>query len=233
MFDYGEACPVSKAASILCERWTLQIVREMLMGASRFSELQQFLPKMSPTLLNSRLKSLEQLGILIKTKTPEKRTYQYFLTPTGQALQGVIGEMGKWGMAWAFESIKPEELNAANIVRDFAVGLRTDNIPSPNFTAQINVLVEGESLQHFIMLRDGKTQTCDEATGYDVDVYLTASLETLGKIWFGHTSLANALESKLLKVAGHQYYVNNLSKWLGLSQFNCNASHTRSKTNTA
>ena len=40
MYDYGEACPISKATSVLCERWTVQIIREMLLGAKRFSELQ-------------------------------------------------------------------------------------------------------------------------------------------------------------------------------------------------
>ena len=64
MYDYEEVCPVSRAASILCERWTLQIVREMLFGASRFSDLQKYLPKLSPTLLNTRLKTLEQQGIV-------------------------------------------------------------------------------------------------------------------------------------------------------------------------
>ncbi|MAA61079.1 MAG: transcriptional regulator, partial [Pseudomonadales bacterium] len=77
MYDYEEVCPVSRAASILCERWTLQIVREMLFGASRFSDLQKYLPKLSPTLLNTRLKTLEQQGIVIRTRIAEKRGYEY------------------------------------------------------------------------------------------------------------------------------------------------------------
>ena len=60
MYDYAEACPISKAASVLCERWTLQIIREMFMGATRFSEFQRYLPRMSPTLLSKRLKELEE-----------------------------------------------------------------------------------------------------------------------------------------------------------------------------
>ena len=71
MFDYAEACPISKAASLLCERWTLQIIREMLMGATRFSEFQKYLPKMSPTLLNSRLRSLEAHGLIVRKRIPE------------------------------------------------------------------------------------------------------------------------------------------------------------------
>jgi len=73
MYDYEEACPVSRAASVLCERWTLQIIREMLMGATRFSEFRQYLPRMSPTLLNTRLKSLEEAGIIARGKSPRKR----------------------------------------------------------------------------------------------------------------------------------------------------------------
>jgi len=56
MFDYGEACPVSMATSVLCERWTLQIIRELFLGATRYSEIQKFIPNISPSLLKTRLR---------------------------------------------------------------------------------------------------------------------------------------------------------------------------------
>jgi DNA-binding HxlR family transcriptional regulator len=50
-FDYGEACPVSMAASVLAERWTLQIIREMFLGSTKYSQFQKYMPNISPTLL--------------------------------------------------------------------------------------------------------------------------------------------------------------------------------------
>ena len=66
MFDYGEFCPISLATSVLCERWTLQIVREMMLGAERFSEFQAHMPRLSPSLLKTRLRFLEEQGVLIR-----------------------------------------------------------------------------------------------------------------------------------------------------------------------
>ena len=72
MYDYGEACPISRASRVLCERWTLQIVREMMLGATRFSEFQRYLPRISPSLLSKRLTELERAGLVEKVKKHSK-----------------------------------------------------------------------------------------------------------------------------------------------------------------
>lgn len=219
MYDYEEACPLSKAASVLGERWTMQIVREMLFGATRFNELQQYLPRMSPTLLNNRLKSLESAGIIVRKKIPEKRGYEYHLTPCGVALRPVLQEIGKWGMQWVFDNLDPEQLNMATIVRDFAAVLNTHELPTGTTTIQFNIGGEGEKVRKYVMVRDGVTQVCDDNVGTDVDVYLTATLHTLGRIWFGEISVIDACRTGELKAVGDRYLVNRLSKWLGTSQF--------------
>lgn len=218
MYDYEEACPISKAASVLCERWTLQIIREMLLGATRFSEFQKYLPKMSPTLLNSRLKNLEKQGIILRKRTPEKKGYEYRLTPAGQALQPVLMEFGKWGMNWAFASMDEKELNASAIVRDFAVALDTNQLPSGDTNIQFNISAE-EELKKFILVRNGCAQVCDENIGNEVDVYLTSTLSTLGNIWYGKLPIATALDTGQLKVVGASYLTSTISKWLHVSQF--------------
>lgn len=128
--EYEEACPIMAASSVLSERWTLQIVREMFMGASRFSDFETYLPRMSPTLLSKRLRSLEELGIILKKPLPGKKGYEYRLTPQGQALRPVLVELGRWGMRWVFDSMEQYELDAAVMVRDFAVAIKTEELPS-------------------------------------------------------------------------------------------------------
>ena len=59
MYDYNEACPISMAASVLCERWTLQIIREMFFGSTKYSEIQKVIPNISPSFLRNRLRSLK------------------------------------------------------------------------------------------------------------------------------------------------------------------------------
>jgi len=224
MYDYAEACPISKAASVLCERWTLQIIREMFMGATRFSEFQKYLPRMSPTLLNSRLQMLEAQGIILRKRVPEKKGFEYQLTPAGNALKPVLGELGKWGMSWVFDSMEGDQLNIAVIVRDFAFALDTQQLPSGQSVIQFNVQSESEAARKFIMVRDGAAQSCDDNLGSEVDVYLSADLKILYQIWYGEVGVTAACEKKLLKVVGPPVYTNSITKWLRTSQF---AQHNR------
>lgn len=223
MYDYQEACPVSKATSLLCERWTLQIIREMLLGATRFSEFRQYLPRMSPTLLNSRLKLLESNGLIVRKKIAEKKNFAYQLSPSGRALQPVINELGKWGMRFAWESMRKDEMNASVLIRDFAVSIDYDALPDGEFMLQFNVEDDDSMNKRFVLVSKGHAQVCDENIREDVDLYLTASVETYAKIWYGELSIGHAREQDLLKVVGLAYLEKNLSRWLGTSQFStCN-----------
>lgn len=224
MYDYAEACPISKAASVLCERWTLQIIREMFMGATRFSEFQKYLPRMSPTLLNSRLQTLEAQGIILRKRVPEKKGFEYQLTPAGNALKPVLGELGKWGMNWVFDSMEGDQLNIAVIVRDFAFAMDTQQLPSGQSVIQFNVQSESEAARKFIMVREGAAQSCDDNLGSEVDVYLSADLKILYQIWYGEVGVTAACEKKLLKVVGPPVYTSSINKWLRTSQF---AQHNR------
>lgn len=218
-FDYGEACPISRATAVLCERWTLQLIREMFLGASRFSEFQTYLPKISPSLLKARLRMLEAEGLVIRKRIPEKQGYQYLLTPAGLSLQPVLGELGKWGMQWAFESMGEDELNVSTIVRDFAHALDVTQLPAGSTVVQFCVSDADGMSSKFVLVRDGAVQVCDENLGHDVDVYISASLKLLYEIWYGETSIAAARESGGLKVTGHSSYTQNLGRWLRTSQF--------------
>jgi len=219
MYDFEEACPVSKASSVLCERWTLQILREMFMGATRFSEFQKFIPKLSPTLLNTRLRTLEDQGLLIKRRIPEKRGYEYQLTPSGRAVKPIVREMGRWGMRWQFESMDEDQLNASAIVRDFAVALKTEHLPSGDLTLQFNVEVDDEVSKKFVMRRNDVVQVCDENLGHEVDLFITADLGTLGHLWYGDISAEQARACGRLKVVGRSDLDRTLPRWLGTSQF--------------
>jgi DNA-binding HxlR family transcriptional regulator len=218
-FDYGEACPISRATSVLCERWTLQLIREMFMGASRFSEFQTYLPKISPSLLNTRLRTLEAEGLVIRKRIPEKRGYEYLLTPAGLSLQPVLSELGKWGMHWAFDSMDDEDLNVSTIVRDFAFALDPTQLPAGETTIQFTVSTVEETTSKFILVRDGHVQVCHENLGHEVDVYVSATLKELYEVWFGEMSVAAARDCGKLKVTGIPAYTKSLGKWLRTSQF--------------
>ena len=109
--NYGQFCPVSKAAEVLGEKWTLLIVRELLMGGSRFNTLQRGLSSISPTMLTKRLHELVEHGLVMKKKIPGQKGYEYFLTESGKELYPVLEQLGIWGMRWAREGMPDSDLD--------------------------------------------------------------------------------------------------------------------------
>src|SRR5258707_31702 len=84
--SYKQFCPVAMAAEILCTRWTLVLVRELIAGSTRFNDLRRGVPRMSPALLSQRLKELEAAGVVIRTPSPDQ-AHDYRLTQAGRALE--------------------------------------------------------------------------------------------------------------------------------------------------
>ena len=74
---YGQFCPISKAAEVLGDKWSLLIVRELLMGGNRFNVLQRGLGSISPTILTKRLNELVDQGVVIKKKIQGKKGFEY------------------------------------------------------------------------------------------------------------------------------------------------------------
>lgn len=219
MFDYGEACPISKATTILGERWTLQILREMMLGVTRFSEFQRYLPRISPSLLNTRLKSLEQHGIIIRKTVAGQKSAEYLLTPAGKSLRPLLIELGKWGMEWAFDSLLEEELHALSILRDIAVHLNADLLPAGDCIMQFTIRdLEDNPVLYLFMSKD-RTQVCDEKPGLDVDIYINTDQRTLTELWYGKTSVRAAQQRDKLQVLGNTAYTKSISKWFPVSRF--------------
>ncbi len=79
--SYQQFCPVAMAAEILCKRWTVLVLREMVCGSTRFNDLRRGVPRMSPALLSQRLKELEAAGII--TRARERRGGGIRLSPDG------------------------------------------------------------------------------------------------------------------------------------------------------
>lgn len=96
--SYGQDCPIARALDVVGERWTLLIVRELLLGPKRFKDLLGRLPAMGTTRLSERLKALESRGIVVKRTLPPPGDVQaYVLTPYGERLRPVVSLLGAWG----------------------------------------------------------------------------------------------------------------------------------------
>jgi len=219
MYDYGEACPISMAASVLCERWTLQIIREMFFGSTKYSEIQKFIPNISPSLLRDRLRSLESQGLVIRKRAERGNRYEYFLTPSGKALAPVLTEMGKWGMRHAREGMTDKANTASGLARDFAGGLNVDELPSGNTSIQLNLTDVEDSPRRYIHVRDGEVEVCDTDLGFETDVYITSTLDLMTRIWYGEVEMTQAIETGRMKVVAAPVYSRHITRWLRISSF--------------
>src|ERR1700760_3225614 len=103
---YGQFCPVAMAAGVLCSRWTMLVVRELIAGSTRFNDLRRGVPRMSPALLSKRLKELEDAGIVRRVASPtEPGVLEYNLTRSGKELGTVVESVGVWGQRWIQASL--------------------------------------------------------------------------------------------------------------------------------
>jgi DNA-binding HxlR family transcriptional regulator len=95
---YGDSCGIARALDVVGERWTLLIVRELLLGSKRFSDLQAGLRRIGPDMLAARLRELETAGLIHRRRLapPADRTV-YALTDRGRALEPVLHALGLWG----------------------------------------------------------------------------------------------------------------------------------------
>jgi DNA-binding HxlR family transcriptional regulator len=96
---YHEYCPVARALDLVGERWTLLIVRELLLGPRRFTDLADGLPGIGSSVLTTRLTDLEQSGLVARrTLPPPAASVVYELTDRGRALGPVLAALADWGM---------------------------------------------------------------------------------------------------------------------------------------
>jgi DNA-binding HxlR family transcriptional regulator len=219
MYDYNEACPISMAASVLCERWTLQIIREMFFGSTRYSEIQRHIPNISPSLLRSRLRYLEEQGLILRKRSSSGNRYEYHLTASGKALAPVLTEIGKWGMRWANEGMTEKQNTAAGLIRDLAGGINLNELPSCDVTIQLNLTDIGSAPAGYIHVRNGQVQTCDTELGFDIDVCITSTLDVMTRVWYGEIDISAAVRSDRIKVDAAPVYQRSIKRWLGISSF--------------
>lgn len=219
MYDYNEACPISMAASVLCERWTLQIIREMFFGSTRYSEIQRFIPNISPSLLRNRLRFLEEQGLIVRKCGAKANRYEYFLTPSGKALAPVLTEMGKWGMRWANDGMTDKQNTAWGLVRDFAGRIDSDELPSGSTSIRFRLTDVERSPTHYIHLRDDRIQVCDTDLGFDVEVDITSTLDVMTRVWYGEVDMTAAVADGRMKVDSPPAYRRRIKRWLRISSF--------------
>lgn len=219
MSKYGQFCPIAKASELLGERWTILILRELLLGSHRYSEFQRALSRISPSLLTKRLKQLEQAGIIVRKLPPGRKAHDYFLTSAGKELSPVIENLAIWGMRWARGQLSDDDLDVEFLMWDIQRRI------------QVNMLPDGETVFCFIfddlkqfnnwwlVIRDGDVDVCTENPGKDVDLYISGTLRNLVEVWEGDIEIKAAVRKQLLRTQGSKKLARAMPDWLGINPY--------------
>ena len=219
---YNQFCPVAMAAEVLCTKWTLVLLRELVAGSTRFNELRRGLPKMSPALLSKRLKDLEAAGIVSRVRVKgESETFEYHLTKAGLELGSIVEAVGGWGQRWIETKSSLANLDPNLLMWDMR--RRINPNPMPKRRSMIQVVFEDlgstEKNWWLIVEPNKPVDLCRIDPGLEVDLYISTNLRTMTEIWMGYTTLAHAKETNRLVTTGSKQLEKSLGTWLCLSPF--------------
>jgi DNA-binding HxlR family transcriptional regulator len=201
---YGEACAAAHALDLVGERWALLVVRELLLGPRRFTDLRAGLPGISSNVLSERLRELEQFGVVRKKRLPPPAASKvYQLTQWGMELEPVISALGRWG---ARSPLRPRE--APMSTGAFVLALRTMFDPgrAGGQEASYELRIGEESFR--AVVEDGRFGIT-RGSMEEPDATIEAGVGALAALVFEGRSLEEALRSGEVRVEGDRRAVES------------------------
>lgn len=207
------------ASELLCTRWTMPLLRELIAGSTRFNDLRRGVPRMSPTLLSRRLKELEEAGIIERRAVRSERgVYEYRMTESGEDLRTVVEAIGSWGQRWIDKNQSLKNLDPSFLMWDVRRKLRP--MPPPNRRTVIQFLYPELPVSRryywLVVEPQGEVDLCSIDPGFEVDVYVSTDLRTMTAIWLGYSTFEK--ERAKIRFTGTRDATRKLQTWLRLSR---------------
>jgi DNA-binding HxlR family transcriptional regulator len=205
---YGDRCGVARALDLVGERWALLVIRELLLGPKRFTDLRAGLPHLSPDVLSQRLRELEQAGIVRRrTLAPPAGSRVYELTAWGHELEPVVLGLGRWGSRAPFPSSDAEIGVDATIL---ALKTLFDPVAADGFGASYELRLDGQSFRAIVA---GGQIELARGTADEPDATIETDPGTLAIILWHGRRLTEALRSGDVRIEGSRPAV---TRFLGL-----------------
>jgi len=194
---YGQYCGFARALEVVGERWALLIVRDLLVGPKRFTDLLRGLPGIPTNVLTTRLKELEQAGIVRRKLLPRPSgSVVYDLTPYGAELEDVVVRLGRWGAKRLGNPRPDETITVDSVIMAFRTTFRPDAARKLNATFELRF---GELVLH-LRVRNGKLDVAEgPLPGADLVVETGPAIKELMS---GETTPADAIANGAVRITG-------------------------------
>lgn len=212
MPDYGNYCPVSMASEVIADRWTPLVIRELVLGNTRFNDIARAMPGISRSLLVQRLRHLERRGVLETTPSPTGRGSEYHLTPAGRDLERVLDSLGRWAVEWLFEDLRPHDVPATTLMWWMHRRVDLDRVPPQRTVVEFRHTAPAPQVIWLVMQRS-EVSVCLQHPGFETDVVVTASTPDLADVFQGYRRWSEALEEGRITVAGPPRLTDTLPRW--------------------
>ncbi len=217
--SYGQYCPLALAAELLCRRWTILIISRLIDGCTTFNEIHQGVPRISPSLLSTRLAELEHAGIVTRTKRKNTRGHIYQVTQAGQDLEDIITNLAVWGQHWARDN-ELDDLDLGFLA--WSMSLRIDSARMPPGRTVLEFEFSGaptDFKRFWLVNKDGTVDMCVKHPGYETDLFVRADLRIFVETWRGFRDLRSEIRASRIRLSGARELKKAFPDWLMLSMF--------------
>jgi DNA-binding HxlR family transcriptional regulator len=208
---YGQYCPVAKGAELLGDRWTLLIVRELLYGPLRFTDIEFGLPKISRSVLSQRLKSLQQQGIIESSDDLDTPGYQF--TQAGEELRPVLAAIGDWAARWIMVDPEPSELDLELLTLWLSRHVDRDALPRRRIVVEFR-FTDGATRRTWLLLERHEVSMCLTYPGFPLDLVVSSSTEDLYRVYIGRTTLAEEIRAERITIEGAPRLRRAFTQWM-------------------
>jgi DNA-binding HxlR family transcriptional regulator len=219
MRGYGQFCPVAKAAEIFAERWTPLILRELLGGSRRFSELQRGVPLISRALLAQRLKELERAGVISVTRKAHGQGHEYVPTEAGLAFRPIIESLNLWGQTYVRSRLRPEDLDGDLLMFSIRRHARLAAAPPGRTVVRFEfrgIPKGGRSHSlYWLIVENGEIDICYRRPGFAEDLVIRADLGAFIRAWLGYADHRKEIEAGRIAIEGPKNLAQSLWQWTG------------------
>ena len=211
---YDDACGTAMALELIGERWALLVVRELMFGGRRFSDLRAGMPGISANILTLRLEGLERVGIVQRRMLPPPASAQiYELTPWGYEADIIVQQLSRWAARSPLHD-PTLPLSAASIMMSFRTMFSAEQ--SRGEIARIGVRLGSDTF--VIETRANSIQVSRAEPEHCLAIIAAASPMALAAIVYGGQPVSAAEEVGNLTVAGDQALIARFTTWFPLPQ---------------
>jgi DNA-binding HxlR family transcriptional regulator len=213
--SYGQYCPIARASELLAERWSIIILRNIvILGCRTFNEIADAAPGLSRGLLSKRLRDLERGGVLEIRPKLDGRGSLYEATEAGRELSEVMMALQRWGSRWA--DLTPEQAHPGVVLWMWATfSLDRSRLPQGRKLVRFDYpTLSGPGSRGWLLIERGDVEICETYPGGEEDLIVVVNDPVAFARWhLGEVEWGGALRSGAIEVRGSRALAQSLPTW--------------------